>query len=142
MTGTRSIALMATLLALAGPSRSGVAQEQAAHDSPLRRAVEHCLSQAINARPTQIRKQHFSGTNRIGIALACGSDEGKALYDVIRPHAVERGPEKNFMGQTVIYRFFGEAHCVRRVTDQMEAPIEDYWCFIDLNLGDRAQAAM
>ena len=142
MTGTRSIALVATLLALAVLSRAGVAQTQAANDGPLRGAVEHCLSQAINARPTQIRKEHDSGTGHVSLALACGNEEGKALYDAIRPYAVERGPESNYMNQTVIFRFFGEAQCVRWVADAQGESMEDYWCFINLDLGERAQAAM
>src|SRR5512145_3214644 len=89
MTGTSSIVLTATLLALAGFPRFGVAQAEVMGESPLRSAVEDCLSQGINARPTQIRRQHDSGTNRVRLALACGNGEGKALYEAIRPYAVE-----------------------------------------------------
>lgn len=130
------------LITLAPLLFSAPAQTQVAVSSDVRTAVEGCLSQAVNARPTQIGKNRYSGTNQTALFIWCHSEQARALFNTIQPYSREQGPEKNDMNETALTRFFGEAQCVRRLSDSSGRAIDVYECFINLNVGGPVIAAM
>jgi hypothetical protein len=106
-----------------------------------------CVKEAINARPPRIAKFDQNQKKDITVDIVCSSNSARDLFEVMNKWATTKtGVKRTSNNELAEFRHFGvgsaSSQCKRTLEDANGKPIDQYTCWITLDLDQSLMPAI